>query len=155
MAWRMGDLRSLAGRGRETRAGAGGQGGVGRSAPTAGGQGGIGRTAPSAGGLGRTAPDTSLELGGDNLGIGAQRIQPVDDEAPQSRIGAVNQPQENLLGLAHANESHRRPSLCSASRSLTCSGLVSLSAGFAFFWISASNRGIVCGRCSWTSGKSF
>ena len=56
-----------------------------------------------------------------SLGIGAQRIQPVDDEAPQPGIGAVPQQRPDLVGLAHADQGDRRAGLRSASWSFACS----------------------------------
>ena len=55
----------------------------------------------------RIAPN-SVELGGDELRIGSQGIQPVDDEAPQPGVGAVNQQREDLLGFPMLNRGHRR-----------------------------------------------
>ena len=48
----------------------------------------------------------SVELGGDQLRIGTQGIQPVDDEAPQPGVGTVPQQGPDFLSFAHPN---RRP----------------------------------------------
>ena len=52
-----------------------------------------------------------VEFGGEQLRIGTQGIQPVDDEAPQPGIRTVPQQGPDLLSLAHANQGDRRPCL--------------------------------------------
>ncbi len=53
----------------------------------------------------------SVEFGGDRFRIGTQGIQPVDDEAPQARVGTVPEQGPDFLGFAHANQGDRRPGL--------------------------------------------
>ena len=52
-----------------------------------------------------------VEFGGDQLRIGTQGIQPIDDEAPQPGVGTVPQQGPDLLSFAHANQGDRRPCL--------------------------------------------
>ena len=52
-----------------------------------------------------------VEFGGDDAGVGTQRIQPVDDEAPQPGVGTVPQQGKNFLCLPHPKQGDCRPSL--------------------------------------------
>ena len=53
----------------------------------------------------------TFQFGGEDLGVGSKRAEPVDDEAPQPGVGTVAQQGHDLTRLPHAKESDRRPSL--------------------------------------------
>ena len=65
---------------------------------------------PSAG-VGLAVRVDPVEFGDNDFGIGSQRAQPVDDEAPQPGVGTVAQQGHDLTRLPHAKQSDRRPSL--------------------------------------------
>ncbi len=52
-----------------------------------------------------------VEFRGDDSRVGPQRAEPVDDEAAEAGIGAVPQQGPDRLGLAQADQGHRRPRL--------------------------------------------
>ncbi len=53
----------------------------------------------------------SVKLGSDGAGVGSERAEPVDDEAPQSGVGTVTQQGQDFTGFPHPKEGDRRPSL--------------------------------------------
>ena len=63
----------------------------------------------------------SVELGRDRLRVGAERAQPVDDEAAQPGVGAVPQQGPDFLGMTQPNQGDRRPRLTLGQSSLTSS----------------------------------
>ncbi len=52
-----------------------------------------------------------IELANDRVGVGTKRTKPVDDEAAESRVGAVLQEGPDDVGLPHADHGHGRSRL--------------------------------------------
>src|SRR5271157_4777452 len=53
----------------------------------------------------------AVEFGGEDLGVGSERVEPVDDETLQSGVGTVAQQGYDLTRFPHAEQGDRGPSL--------------------------------------------
>ena len=52
-----------------------------------------------------------VKFGGEDLGVGSQRVEPVDDETLQSGVGTVTQQGYDLTRFPHAKQGDCGPSL--------------------------------------------
>ena len=55
--------------------------------------------------------DRSVEFGGEDLGVGSEKVEPVDDETLQSGVGTVAQQGYDLTRFPHAKQGDCGPSL--------------------------------------------